>query len=185
MLGLDRSGLQNYIRFNRCIVLATSIKTILRPTFRPFLLEYNLVFGYNMLYFNSLCLHTAKMKLNEKYILNVLHEAEFADAHWELLGNKLIKHSALLTIRANRHYQANLCIMDTISQWLRSDTEASWEKLAAAVAKVEEYGEATANIVRQKAGIGKAKIPASWLATYASTVVVQKRRGGGWLDVVT
>ena len=41
---------------------------------------------------------------------------------------------------------------DTISQWLRTDTEATLEKLAEAVAKVEGYGEATANIVRQKAG---------------------------------
>ena len=100
--------------------------------------------------------HTAKMELNVKNVLNVLHDAEFADAHWELLGNKLIKHSATLTIRANRYYQADHCIIDTISQWLQTDTEASWEKLAAAVAKVGQYGEATADIVRERAGIGKA-----------------------------
>ena len=93
------------------------------------------------------------MELNDRNILNVLHEAEFADAHWELLGNELIKRSALLTIRANRHGDSSLCMIDTISQWLRTDTEASWEKLAAAVAKLEEYGEATANVVRKKAGI--------------------------------
>ena len=86
-------------------------------------------------------------------ILNVLHEAEFADAHWELLGMQLIKHSALLTIRANRHYQASLCMVDMISHWLRTDTKASWEKLAAAVSKVEQYGEATARIVRERTGI--------------------------------
>ena len=95
------------------------------------------------------------MELNDRNILNVLHEAEFADAHWELLGNELIKRSALLTIRANRHGDSSLCMIDTISQWLRTDTEASWEKLAAAVAKVEQYGKATANIVQKKAGIGK------------------------------
>ena len=96
------------------------------------------------------------MKLNVKNILNVLHEAGFADAHWVLLGNKLIKHSALLTIGANRYNQADHCIIDTISQWLQTDTKASWEKLAAAVAEVERYGEATADIVRERAGIGKA-----------------------------
>ena len=96
------------------------------------------------------------MKLDETNILNVLHEAEFADAHWELLGQRLIKRSPLLTIRANRRGDPNLCMIDTISQWLRTDTEASWEKLAGAVAKVEQYGEATANKVRKKAGIGKA-----------------------------
>ena len=95
------------------------------------------------------------MELNDRNILNVLHEAEFADAHWELLGNELIKRSALLTIRANRHGDSSLCMIDTISQWLRTDTEASWEKLAEAVAKVEQYGKATANIVQKKAGIGK------------------------------
>ena len=93
------------------------------------------------------------MKLDEKNILNVLHEAEFADAHWELLGQRLIKRSPLLTIGANRRGDPNLCMIDTISQWLRTDLEASWEKLAGAVAKVEQYGEATAAIVRQKAGI--------------------------------
>lgn len=96
------------------------------------------------------------MDLNNRNILNVLHKAEFADGHWELLGEQLIKRPALLTIGANRYYQASLCMIDTISQWLRTDTERSWEKLAAAVAKVEEYGEATANVVRKKAGIGKA-----------------------------
>ena len=94
------------------------------------------------------------MELNDRNILNVLHDAEFADAHWELLGEQLIKHSALLNIRANCHGDSNLCIIDTISQWLRTDTEPSWEKLAEAVAKVEQYGEATADSVREKAGIG-------------------------------
>ena len=95
------------------------------------------------------------MKLNDRSILNVLHEAEFADAHWELLGEQLIKHFAVLNIRANRYGDPSLCMIDTISQWLRTDLEASWEKLAGAVANVEQYGEATANRVREKAGIGK------------------------------
>ena len=96
------------------------------------------------------------MELNDKNILNVLHETEFADAHWELLGKQLIKRSPLVNIGANRHGDSSLCMMDTIAQWLRTDVAKSWEKLAEAVAKVEEYGEATANIVRRKAGIGKA-----------------------------
>ena len=123
-----------------------------------------------MLYFNSLCLHTAKMKLDERNILNVLHEAQFADADWELLGKQLISSLALKNINANRRGNPNLCMIDTIDQWLRTDTKASWEKLAEAIPKVQGYGEATANIVRKKAGIGKAYIPVSWLATYASTV---------------
>ena len=96
------------------------------------------------------------MELNNRNILNVLHEAWFADAHWELLGEQLISGPALLNIRADRHGDPSLCMIDTISRWLRTDTKASWEKLAAAVAKLEQYEEATANIVRQRAGIGKA-----------------------------
>ena len=96
------------------------------------------------------------MKLDIANILNVLHKAGFADAHWELLGQRLIKNSALLTIGADRNYRASLCMIDTISWWLRTDTEASWEKLAGVVAEVEEYGEAIANKVREKAGIRKA-----------------------------
>ena len=46
-------------------------------------------------------------------------------------------------------------MIDTIAQWLQSDLKATWEKLAEAVTKVGGYGEATANAVRQKAGIGK------------------------------
>ena len=92
-------------------------------------------------------------KLDVKEIVNVLHEAKFADGDWEQLGQQLIDHASLKTIRANRHGDPSLCMSDTISQWLNNDSEASWEKLAGAVAKVGEYGEATANIVRQKAGI--------------------------------
>ena len=110
------------------------------------------------------------MELNDKNILNVLHEAEFADAHWELIGMQLIKRLTVLNIRANRHGDSSLCMIDTIAQWLRTDTKASWEKLAEAVAKLEQYGEATANIVRQEAGIGKAVgatlIPVSALIFY-------------------
>ena len=104
----------------------------------------------------SLCFYTAKMELNEMNILNALQKAEFTDADWELLGQQLmIKQASLSTIRANRHRYANFCIIDTISKWLRTDTEASWEKLAKAVAEVKGYGKATADRVRQEAGIGK------------------------------
>ena len=47
-------------------------------------------------------------------------------------------------------------MIDTIAQWLRTGAAKSWEKLADAIAKVEEYGEATEDTVRREAGIGKA-----------------------------
>ena len=96
------------------------------------------------------------MELDTKNILNVLHEAKFADADWELLGRQLISGTALRNITADRRGDPNHCMMDTVDQWLRTDTKASWEKLAGAVAKVERYKETTADIVRQQAGIGKA-----------------------------
>ena len=96
------------------------------------------------------------MELKEKNILNVLHEAKFADADWKLLGQQLIEATALQNINANNHGNSSHCMIDTISQWLRNDTKASWEKLAGAIPKVGGYGEATADIVRQKAEIGKA-----------------------------
>ena len=99
--------------------------------------------------------HTGKMKLSEKNILNVLHEAKFADGHWAQLGLQLIDHFDSATIGANRQYQASLCMIDTIYQWVRTDLEASWEKLAEAVLKVQGHGKATADIVRREAGIGK------------------------------
>ena len=83
--------------------------------------------------------------------MNVLHEATFADGDWAQLGLQLIDHFDFTTIRAN-HGQASLCLIDTISQWLKTDIKASWEKLAEAVTKVGGYGEAVADIVRQKAG---------------------------------
>ena len=107
----------------------------------------------NMCY-TFLCFHTA-LELNERNIVNVLHEAMFVDGDWEALGLQLIHPSAIRNIRASHHGSAALCMMDTISQWLQSDLEPSWEKLAEAVVKVEGYGEATAAIVRHKAGIGK------------------------------
>ena len=90
-----------------------------------------------------------------KNIVNVLHEAEFADGDWELLGLQLVKHADLTTIKANRHGEASHCMMDMVSQWLRNELEPSWNKLAEAVENVGKYGRATAQVVRQKAGLGK------------------------------
>ena len=67
----------------------------------------------------------------------------------------MINRSTLLIIEANGHGDPNLCMIDTVAQWLRTDTEASWEKLAEAVANVQQYGEVTPNRVREKAEIGK------------------------------
>ena len=93
------------------------------------------------------------MKLDGRNVLNVLHNAGVADGDWEQLGMQLVARSALRSIRANRLGNDVLSMIDTIYQWLRSDIEASWEKLAEAVETLR--GEATADMVRRKAGFGK------------------------------
>ena len=103
-----------------------------------------------MLFF-FISIHTG-LKLDVKNVLNVLREAGFADVGWAELGLQLINHFELATIKAD-HGQANYCMIETISQWLKSDPKASWQKLAEAVSKVGGYGEATAASVREKAGI--------------------------------
>ena len=103
---------------------------------------------------NKLLFPPAK-ELNVKNIVNVLHEAKFSDGDWELLGLQLIEHTDLTTIEAKRHGKPGLCMMDMISQWLKTESQPSWDKLAEAVQKVEGYGEATAEVVCQKAEIGK------------------------------
>ena len=95
----------------------------------------------------------AGLELNVRNIVNVLHKAGFSDGHWEQLGQQLIKYATLTTIRANRHDDSQHCMSDTIFQWLNNDLEASWEKLAEAVARVEKYGQATAECVQEEAGI--------------------------------
>ena len=87
-----------------------------------------------------------------KNVLTVLREARFADADWAELGLQLIDRFESTTIKAD-HSQANLCMIETISQWLKSDPEASWEKLAEVLPKVQRYGEATAATVRKNTGI--------------------------------
>ena len=94
----------------------------------------------------------AGLELDVKNVLNVLREARFADTDWAELGLQLIDRFDLAALKAD-HGKANHCMMETISQWLKSDPKASWEKLADAVTKVGRYGEATAAIVWEKAGI--------------------------------
>ena len=81
----------------------------------------------------------AGLELDVKNVWNVLREARFADADWAELCLQLIDHFDLSTTKAD-HGQANLCMIETISQWLKSDLEASWEKLADAMPKVRGYG---------------------------------------------
>ena len=101
---------------------------------------------------HAFCFHKA-IQLDERNVLNVLQGAKFSAGHWEQLGLQLIDCTSLTTIAANHRGNSTLCMSDTVSQWLRTDTEASWENLADAVTWVEGYGDATAASVLQKAGV--------------------------------
>ena len=87
-------------------------------------------------------------------ILNTLHKGKFTDGNWFELGQQLITNAALNAIEANHGGKKHLMI-DMVSLWLRSDLKASWETLADAVEMLGKYGEGTAKIVREKAGISK------------------------------
>ena len=100
-----------------------------------------------------------------KNIVNVLDEAEVADGIWAQLGLQLIDHFHSTTISAD-HSRASDCMIHMIFQWLRTDTKASWKKLAAAVTKVKGYGEATAASILQKAGIVRTGMLTVFLASF-------------------
>ena len=121
--------------------------------------------------------HTAIMELNLRNILNVLHKADFADAHWERLGQQLkIRQPRLATIAANRFGQADNCMVDTITQWLNTDTEASWERLAEAVAIVQGYGKVNADTIRREAGIGKLRLILGQVHVYNDKLNIPQMR---------
>ena len=110
-----------------------------------------------------------------KNIVNVLHEANFADGVWAQLGLQLIDHFDSTTISAD-HDTARDCLTCTILQWLRTDTKASWEKLAEAVTKVKGFGEATAASVLQKAGIVHTRMLTNFLASFHHLIAAYCKR---------
>jgi len=94
-------------------------------------------------------------KLHVTNILHV-HDVGFTAADWEHLGLQLkIRESVLNIIKEDHSDDPECCLNDMASSWLQTESKTSWKKLAEAVAKVEKYGERTAEVVWQKAGIGK------------------------------
>ena len=105
----------------------------------------------DLLHVPSFCIAIA---LDAPTVLDVLHEAKFADHDWEDLGLQLMKPYPLKTIKANHPGEPSVCMIDTVFWWIKSDEKANWEKLAEALSKLESYGEKAENDVREKAGIG-------------------------------
>ena len=68
------------------------------------------------------------------HVLTFLDKSNFPDCDWKELGQQLmITPAALKTIQVNRPGEPNICLLDIVSWWLRSDKEATWEKLVEAV----------------------------------------------------
>jgi hypothetical protein len=73
---------------------------------------------------------------------------------WESVGLELnISATKLHEIRANRMNNGPLCKISMADTWLRSDVNASWEKLADALDATNNSAQADA--IRNKYGIGK------------------------------
>ena len=71
---------------------------------------------------------------------------------WELVGVELgISATKLHEIRANRMNNGPLCKISMADTWLRSDVNASWEKLADALDETNNSIQAEA--IRNKYGI--------------------------------
>ena len=75
-------------------------------------------------------------RLNLKNLTNALREIP----DWEMLGCKLgIKEYKIREIAADRsHRNPHLCKKDLLDHWLRSNVEASWEQVAAALDDMDE-----------------------------------------------
>lgn len=57
------------------------------------------------------------------------------------------------TLHRANHSDVQDKLLAVIKQWQRSDTSASWEQLAAALDRIQNYGNATAFKFRQAVGL--------------------------------
>ena len=73
--------------------------------------------------------------------LTFLAKSDFVDENWEQLGRRLIKPSALKTIQANRPGEPDICLVDTVSWWVRSDESPTLDKLVEALKSYEQADE--------------------------------------------
>ncbi|XP_019860281.1 PREDICTED: uncharacterized protein LOC109588578 [Amphimedon queenslandica] len=72
-------------------------------------------------------------------ILRVLKDSHFQTTKWFDLGLYLgLFHDDLKTIEDNCTRDAERCLRECLAKWLREDIEATWDKLAIAVAEIGE-----------------------------------------------
>ncbi|XP_019862747.1 PREDICTED: uncharacterized protein LOC109591456, partial [Amphimedon queenslandica] len=77
-------------------------------------------------------------------IIRVLEKSNFQNQKWRKLGLYLgLIHPELKTIEDNYPRDAERCLEECLAEWLKNDTEATWEKLAIAVGEAGEKSAAT------------------------------------------
>ena len=87
--------------------------------------------------FNYFCSSAASTPLTVKDIQNELRELT---AEWYQLGIQLgILPATLSTIRCDHPCDAQGCMTEVITRWLRNAPECSWAKLAQAVEDMGDY----------------------------------------------
>ena len=105
-----------------------------------------------MILFSSFCFPVASTPLTLKDIQNELKE--MTAAKWYQLGVQLgIPPATLSTIQFDHPRDAQRCMTEVISWWLRNSPECSWAKLAEAVEAMGGYA-ALAERLRQKTSQG-------------------------------
>ena len=77
---------------------------------------------------------------------------------WEEIGTELnIPPAAINNIERNKRGNVNMCTLGLIDHWLRTDIEATWEKLAQALENLNEND--VAADIREKYIPGSGSIP--------------------------
>lgn len=81
--------------------------------------------------------------------VDVLIESGFKPSLWQNLAPKLrISNPESITKPSN-----SFCLEETIRQWLKSDLEASWKKLANHVSSIPSYGPRIKQTILKNAGV--------------------------------
>ena len=110
----------------------------------------SVMFALALLFYTS---DTAVVALDPVKVCDVLTECGFSRAHWDMLAARLSKDIDVEAVRQEKS-TPELCLQETIRQWLNKDTEASWQRLATTVAKISGYGDVVAKEILRKTGTG-------------------------------
>ena len=79
-----------------------------------------------------------------KLVRGALKESHFIDANWFDLGVELnLPYANLANIRATWSNDPSQCLLECLSLWLTSANNRTWESLASALERMNQYTAAT------------------------------------------